>query len=428
MTYEQAIAYVASLAPRGWRLGLDRMEELVQRAGVSDAIGGEAGPRFIHMAGTNGKGSVTAYLQSMMVESGYQTGAFFSPYVYDIRERVQLGRHMISKADLVRLTEVLKPIEESFADTDFGGVTEFEFKTALGFKYWKEHSCDWVALEVGLGGRLDATNVVTPRASVVVSIGLDHTSILGNTHAEIAYEKAGVVKHGIPVVVGQLLPEAMEVVEREAEIHEAPIWRYGREVQVELEISGRHFKIHTPARTHDNLRPGLVGKMQIHNMALAVAAFDASGAYRDEKAVHKGTRTASLPGRFERRVYHGCDVVLDGAHNVEAATVLADTLEQEFPTRRVVLVTGMVAGHEPARFYKPLAHLVDVAHVSPIAFHRALPPDEVATALMGEPFEVRSHVSASEALTAAHEDAGEGGLIVVTGSFYLVGEIARLLH
>src|SRR5205085_4767330 len=128
------------------------MQAFVERAGLTDALGAPGGPQFIHVAGTNGKGSVTAYLQSILSEAGYRTGAFFSPFVYDPRERVQFGREHISKQDLARLTEELIPIAESFSDTDFGGITEFEFKTALGFLYWKQRQCDWVALEVGLGG------------------------------------------------------------------------------------------------------------------------------------------------------------------------------------------------------------------------------------------------------------------------------------
>jgi dihydrofolate synthase/folylpolyglutamate synthase len=334
---------------------------------------------------------------------------------------------MISRNDLARLTCDLMPIAESFTSTDFGGVTEFEFKTALGFAYWRERACDWVALEVGLGGRLDATNVVTPRASVIVSIGLDHTGILGDTHAEIAFEKAGVVKPGVPVVVGQMVPAALEVIEREAANRNAPLWLYGREVSVEPDRGGRHFAVHTPCRSHPNLRPGLVGKMQVHNMALAVAAFDAAEGFCDERAVHKGVRAAFVPGRFEKRFFGGSEVVLDGAHNVEAAIVLSETLEDQYPGREIVLVTGMVAGHDPSKFYEPLAHLVREAHVAPINFHRALPPGDVALELNDQVPSVQTHPSVSDALSAAVDAAQDGALIVVTGSFYLVGEAGALI-
>jgi dihydrofolate synthase / folylpolyglutamate synthase len=210
MDYQQAQDYIASLAQRGWRLGLDRMTEFAARADLVGSLGDGDSPKFIHVAGTNGKGSVTAMLQSCLVDQGHRTGAFFSPYVVDPRERIQFGREMISKEDLAAIATKLMPIGESLSETEFGGVTEFEFKTAMGFEYWKQKECDWVALEVGLGGRLDATNIITPASSAIVSISYDHVSILGETLAEIAREKAGVIKPGRPVVVGEMPDEAFE--------------------------------------------------------------------------------------------------------------------------------------------------------------------------------------------------------------------------
>ena len=151
--YEQAMAYIAELAPRGWRLGLDRMEEFINLSGSLNQNITQK-PKFIHIAGTNGKGSTTAMVQSCLVEQGYATGAFYSPYVVEPRERIQFGRDMISEEELSKIWEYLAPISEKLNDSEFGGVTEFEFKTAIGFEYWKRKPCDFVALEVGLGGRL----------------------------------------------------------------------------------------------------------------------------------------------------------------------------------------------------------------------------------------------------------------------------------
>ncbi|MCH7945095.1 MAG: bifunctional folylpolyglutamate synthase/dihydrofolate synthase, partial [Armatimonadetes bacterium] len=186
LSFDDAVARLGDLRRRGWRLGLDRMQEYVRRLGLQDKLGQPGGPKFIHVAGTNGKGSVVAFLQSMLVEQGFKTGAAYSPYVYDIRERVQLGRKLISKSDFARLAVRLLDVGEDLERTELGGPTEFELKTALGFAYWAEQGAEWVALEVGLGGRLDATNVVDPAASIIVSIGLDHTHILGETLSEIA--------------------------------------------------------------------------------------------------------------------------------------------------------------------------------------------------------------------------------------------------
>lgn len=419
VTYEEALAYIASLAPRGWRLGLDRMQAFAERAGLTDALGAGGGPQYLHVAGTNGKGSVTAYLQSLMVEGGFRTGAFFSPFVYTPRERVQLGRELISKADLARLTDSLRPIAESFSDTPFGGITEFEFKTALGFQYWKEKACEWVALEVGLGGRLDATNVVTPRASAIVSIGLDHTSILGHTVEEIAYEKAGVIKPGVPVVVGEVAPSVDAVIQRCADEISSPVWRLGRDVV------WKEGRVSTPAATYSGLMPGIPGAMQEHNLALAVGTMNAAGLTPTEGQARRGAQLAYAPGRFEQVSYRGTTVLLDGAHNPAAAKVLMDGLERVLGSgEQVTLVTNMVAGHDPADFYREIAPVVSSAHVVPIDFHRALPVEETGAAIRPLVPKVSTYERLGDGLDAAVD---EGRTVLVTGSFYLVGEVGKAL-
>ena len=423
MDFDAACLYLESLAPRGWRMGLDRMQELCRRAGLSDALGGETGPRYLHVAGTNGKGSVTAFLQSVLAASGHNAGAFFSPYVYDIRERIQVGGAKISREDFARHIEALNPHAESLAETEFGGATEFEVKTAAGFRHWREAGCAWVALEVGLGGRLDATNVISPDASAIVSIGLDHTHILGDTYAAIAYEKAGVIKPGVPVVVGEMPPEALEVVEREACERGAAVWRVGREVAYEAQ-TGAMWRVCTPAGALDGLVPGLQGAMAPHNMSVALAMLHAAAIPLDEDAARQGCTHTRLPGRFEHAAWRGRPVILDGAHNAEAAEVLARTLAHREPGKRVHLVLGMTRGHAPAGFFEPLRGCVEAVHLAPFGFHRAQSPEEVAVGLPGVASTV--HGTALEALDAACE-APEDALVLVTGSFYLVGELGRLM-
>lgn len=428
MTYEEALDYIASLAPRGWRLGLDRMQALVDRAGLQDSLGAPRGPQYIHVAGTNGKGSVTAYLQNLMVESGARTGAFFSPFVHDPRERVQFGRDLISEADLARLTETLMPVAESFSGTEFGGVTEFEFKTALGFLYWKEKKCDWVALEVGLGGRLDATNVVTPRSSVIVSIGLDHTAILGNTVEEIAYEKAGVIKPGVPVVVGQMPPGALQTIEAYAKEMGAPVWRFGREVQLVAGGPGA-FTVTTPAGSLQDVQPGIRGHWQPHNVALAIAAAQAAGLNLEPSATRRAIQATTAPGRWEVQRALGVEFLFDGAHNEDAAKALALSLAANYPKdHRFVLVTNMVAGHDPVKFYSPLAPYIQSAHVVPIDFHRALTPEQTKAALDPLMPCVTAYDSVQDGLWEAVADSKNGRSVLVTGSFYLVGEVRRALR
>ncbi|HWD37928.1 MAG TPA: folylpolyglutamate synthase/dihydrofolate synthase family protein [Fimbriimonas sp.] len=423
MTYAQAVEAIAALEPRGWRLCLDRMWEFCRRAGLEDALGAPGGPQFIHVAGTNGKGSTTAFVESILVAHGYHTGGFYSPYVVDYRERFQLDGHLIPKELLAQLTQELLPIGESLAETDFGGVTKFEFEAGLGFLFWKRSKCDWVALEVGLGGRLDATNVVTPRCSVIVSIGLDHVSILGDTLSRIAVEKAGIIKPGIPVVVGEMEPGALEAIEQRAMECQSEIWRFGQEIRLE-----DGWSVVTPAGRHDGLMPSLEGVMQPHNMALAVASLDAAGVPLNDTFLAKGVREAFAPGRFQLVRYQGSQVVLDGAHNRDAGVALLRSIDKRFGNRPWRLVTNMLSGHDPLEFYELFRGRVRSVDLAPIDFVRATPVDVAAKLLEGMLPNIRTHASSLEAYQTACNEAASDDLVVVTGSNYLVGDILRAIR
>ncbi|MCS7066293.1 MAG: Mur ligase family protein, partial [Fimbriimonadales bacterium] len=218
MTCEQAIAYIQSLTLYGWRLGNARMEALLERLGNPHQR-----LRVVHITGTNGKGSTTALVASILKEAGYRVGAYFSPYVFDFRERILIDGEPIAPERLVEGVQRCQPLIEQLRDTEYGQVTEFELKTALAFWAYAQGSVDFAVMEVGLGGRLDATNVVIPAVSVIVSVGLDHTDRLGPTHRDIAYEKAGIVKPGRPVVSGVLHPDAQAMVEAVVRRRGAPL-------------------------------------------------------------------------------------------------------------------------------------------------------------------------------------------------------------
>lgn len=432
MTYDESVDYLSSLVGRGWRLGLDRMRRFCSEAGVSTALGGPGGPQFVHVTGTNGKGSVTAFLQSMMVEAGHRTGGYYSPYVYDLRERIQYGRRMIGKVEFADAATEVRVAAERMEETDLGGVTEFEFKTAVGFRYWQKMACRWVALEVGIGGRLDATNVVDPAASVIVSIGLDHAQVLGDTREKIAFEKAGIVKPGRPSIVGEVEEGPLEVIRAVARERGSPLWEFGRHILVQKDAEG--WTVTTPAGACSGLRPGLVGPIQVHNMSLAVAAMMASGACTDRGALRRGARSTRIPGRFERRVFVSGGstrtAILDGAHNPEAAAVLADAVRRLYPGRKVVLLTGMLTGHEPGPFVDPFDGVLKAVHVAPIDYHRAIDPRELSKILssrVSPPVPVFDHSDPQASLAAAQNDTGDEDVLLVAGSFYLVGAIGPLL-
>jgi dihydrofolate synthase/folylpolyglutamate synthase len=419
MTYQEALDYISSLAPRGWRLGLDRMEEFARRASLLPSD-----QKFIHVAGTNGKGSTTAMIQSALTEQGLRSGSFFSPYVVDPRERVQIGREMISPQLLAEITEYLRPIGESLSETEFGGVTEFEFKTAIGLECWKRAECEYVALEVGLGGRLDATNVITPVSSAIVSIGLDHVQILGNTVEEIAFEKAGILKPGRPGIVGEVSPEVLRVIEARASEVGAPLWRVGFEVRYEVQTSGK-VRVTTP-QSEILLEPSLFGLVQQHNSAVAYAALELAGAVRNPQAVQLGFSTATIPGRYQRISRRDQEWILDGAHNPDSALVLAEMLVQD-RKKDLICLTGMLQGHSPEEFYPTLSRFVREFWVVPVDNPRSMTPPALAAILDSMGLKTRTFESTAAAIEAADcaEDT-EGYL--VSGSFYAVGEIMRLLR
>jgi dihydrofolate synthase/folylpolyglutamate synthase len=350
-----------------------------------------------------------------------KAGAFYSPFVKDYRERIQSEGHWISKDDLVRCSDELFHSVDRFGESEYGGITKFEFEAAMGFKYWGDQRCEWVALEVGLGGRLDATNVVVPKCAVIVSIGMDHVAILGDTVEAIAFEKAGIIKAGIPVVVGELPTGAMEVVDKVATNLGCDQWRFGHEIFLN-ETSGG-YTVRTPEGEYSHLVPGLIGQKQPHNMALAIAALEASGFQLDPLKVRTGVAEAYAPARFERVTNGGVLFVVDGAHNADAGEALVWTLEHEYGDRSPwVLVANSVTGHDSQLFYKALSGRFDHVFIAPIHSIRAVSVEE-GQAMASEWFEnPQGCTSLREALDAAKDAAGGNGLVVVTGSNYLAGE------
>lgn len=401
------------------------MQEFCRRLGLESYL--EEPDRFIHIAGTNGKGSVTAFVQSLLIEQGMTTGACYSPYVYSVRERIQYRdpssgvASLIGEDDFARLVEEVWAVAGALESTEFQGPTEFEFKTAMGFLHWYQKGAQAVALEVGLGGRLDATNVVTqPACAVVTTIGLDHTQILGSTLAEIAIEKAGIIKPGQPVVVGELAEEAFHAVETIAKVNSAPVWRYGREYVLSYGLDG--YQVTTPNGTYQRLNPGLKGVTQPHNMAVAIAACDAAGFIRDQRKVMHGVGKVTAPGRMQGVIYQGRQFLLDGAHNHDAAVALAQSCQGR---GNICLLTGMLEGHAAGEFYDPLSQLADEAHFVPIQFHRARNPHDLDQESGFLFRKALAHSSVAEGIKACLESQAD--LILVTGSFYLVGEVGRMI-
>ncbi len=425
MTFPEAVAIIDSCQGRGWRLDLDRMHALVKLAGLESCLGPDS-PEFLHVAGTNGKGSVTATLQSLLTAQGHLAGGYFSPYVYRITERIQLGNREITEEDFALAVESLLPAASAMEKTPLEGPTEFEFKTAMGFWCWAHRRANWVALEVGLGGRLDATNIVHPRACSIVSIGWDHMAILGDTLGKIAAEKAGILKPGVPAVVGRVDPEAEASIRRVGREVGAPLHFLGQELRYQTD--GISFEIEIGESSFKGLKPKLKGAKQMENAAVAVATAWLGGALHDPGLIQAGLDQTRIPGRFEQRKLGPVQIILDGAHNLDSAEVLRETLAAE-GIEKVVLITNMLEGHEIEPFYRSLRDGVERVVVSPIDFYRARDPHQTAESLAQLGFHAEATTDPGDALDRGLRHAEALGIpLLVTGSFYLVGEMGRSLR
>ncbi len=425
MDFDEALAYMDGRLRLGVKLGNERFLALLHRLGDP-----QGRLRVVHIAGTKGKGSTAAMAASVLQAAGHTVGMYLSPYVYDVRERIQIGGEMISRADFARWVSVIRPHVEALEATEHGPTTEFELKTAVGLCYFAERAVDYAVLEVGLGGRLDATNVVSePLVTVITNIGLDHTELLGETLGEIAGEKAGIVKPGVPCVTGVPVGgEAWQVIARICSERGAPLIPIPPPVTA---VGG--LTLSTPRRTLTGIHLELRGAFQAMNAAAALCALDAIAEtalppLTDEAARH-GLETAWVPGRLEE-VHSRPTVVMDVAHNELSAQVLAAALRDQYGAdgRRMTLVVGLSRLHDPEPFLAPLAAHRPALLIATQPAFRPRPASDVAEAARHHGILNVQTVESSvaDAVRSALSQSGPGDLICVTGSFYTVGDVPPL--
>ncbi len=404
---------------------LERMRDLMALLGNPQ----EKYP-ILHVAGTKGKGSTSALMASALTAAGYRCGLYTSPHLQDYVERIQINGLPISHDELVELVGQVKP-----AVAKIPLLTTFEITTAIGFLCFAQKNVDAAVIEVGLGGRLDATNVVTPRVSVITSLSYDHMAVLGNTLTQIAGEKAGIIKPGVPVVSSPQVDEALAVLEKVAVERNAPLTLVGRGVTFKasghsldgqsLVVSPlfvtRHSSLFTPESVI--LRIPLLGRYQIENAATAYAALKASGLNVSDEAIQKGFAEVQWPCRFEI-VRREPPVILDSAHNIDSAEKLLQALEDYFPNRPVILIYGASEDKDvPGMFaaWKPRLSLI----IATKADHpRALEPEQLLGLAQqaGVPAEAVTPVEA--ALTRALElSAKDGNIVLSAGSMFVTAEV-----
>ncbi|HSL04800.1 MAG TPA: folylpolyglutamate synthase/dihydrofolate synthase family protein [Nitrospiraceae bacterium] len=416
MTYSSAVAYLYRLQKHGIKLGLETITALTVRLGMP-----QSRYRTLHIAGTNGKGSTAAMVAAMLQAEGYRVGLYTSPHLVEFRERIRVNGEMIAESQVAQLTEQL----QAFCQPDLSP-TFFEYTTAMAFQHFADSGVNIAVLEVGLGGRFDATNVVTPMACAVTTIALDHQEYLGNTCSSIAFEKAGIIKPGVPVVLGRLDDDAWRTIERVARERHAPVFRINENFHTEGETPQR-FSYRGLGMQYDGLTCALDGRHQLDNAACALALLEAAapqGIAVTAGAVRAGLRAVNWAGRLEV-VDRRPTILLDGAHNPAAATALADFLthtDHSHQSRPVVLVLGMMRDKDHRGFVEPLRGLVDEVVLTQADLPRSATAQELQASigdLLPHP-----HVapSLSDAMALARQLATPEGLVCVTGSLMLVGE------
>ncbi len=425
--YQQALDYIYSFidyerepGPRSrTTYDLRRVEELLGRIGSPHLK-----VRSVHIAGTKGKGSVAAMIASALTTAGYSTGLYTSPHLHVYNERIRIDGRLVSNEELVALVDRLKPeVEAVNRKATYGRLTTFEVTTALGFMHFASQGVDFQVLEVGLGGRLDATNVILPEVCVITSISFDHMDVLGNTLAEIAVEKAGIIKRGSVVVTSPLVDEANKVIEEACLNCEAELIRVGSDVtwrslgfepdRQSLQVKGRlgSYQLSIP----------LLGQYQLDNAAAAVAAMEVlaeKGFHVSADSIANGLAKVSWEGRLQTLSHHPL-LVVDGAHNADSARKLRQALEQYFSFDRAILIIGLSADKNVAGIISELLPLFDKVIVT-----RSIHPRAMATAPIVAEFdrhgvEARETDDISVALPLALSLAGDKDMICVTGSLFV---------
>lgn len=423
--YREAVGYLDSLLE--WRdptLPIRRTRHLLERLGnPQDDL------KVFHVGGTSGKGSVATFIDEILHAAGFRVGVSTKPYLQVPIERVRIGDLYMSTGELAELVARMKPHAEAMRET-WGAPRYLEFWAALAYLYLAQQQVDFAVVEVGMGGRYDYTNVITPVTSVITTVDHDHTLLLGNSIREIAHHKAGIVKRGVPVVTAERKPEALAVIEQECLEQEARLVRVGRDVRAKvkrMDRTGAQFDV-LGETTYRDLNINLLGPHQVTNAATAVAAIDAFSAHHGvevpEQAVRDGLEATFLPGRLEV-VQQAPLVVLDAAHNVSKIEALVESLEALFSWERLIIVLGVLADKDAAAMAKQVAALADlvIATTPVVAWKQALDPQLLAEYVSKHGVQTVVRAEPLEAVEHALSIAGDGDLVCATGSLYLIGKI-----
>jgi len=422
MDYQDTLRYLFSLERFGMVFGLENITRLTHVLGNP-----QEKLKTVHIAGTNGKGSVACLIASVVHKAGYRVGLYTSPHLISFTERITINGFPIAWGEVVRLTDLLRERvrDHSIPET----YTFFDFTTAMALYYFAHQGVDLAVMEVGLGGRLDSTNIIRPLVTVITNVSLEHTQVLGDTLEAIAWEKAGVIKTRVPVVSGAVQPDVVACIEKICHDHEAPLYLRGRDFDGGdkgsglLSFRGRRWGM-------ENVTLGLAGRFQMTNAALSLAALEVleEGGYRFERdAICRGLAEARWPGRLE--IISGTPtLLLDGAHNPAAAATLRGVLLEDFDYPYVTLMVGIMEDKDADAILRELVPLADNVVVIQPRMARAKPAE--ALAMVARRYargKIEVIPASGEALTYVQTHTPKNGLVVVTGSLFTVGEVRAQL-
>lgn len=412
---------------------LDRMRLFLERLGNP-----QKGLKYVHVTGTNGKGSTVAMLRSMLMAAGLDVGSFTSPFITRFNERIALNAQPISDEDLTRLARKVEPVVQQLdQELPTGGPTEFEIDTAIMFCYFAEKQPDLVLLEVGIGGLYDSTNVITPLVSVITTVSWDHMKYLGDTLAKIAHQKAGIIKRGVPVVIGQLPPSALQVITKEATEKNAKIYELGKDFSaqkinqnaIKAEIIYDGGQLH-----HFRSTLGLAGDYQVENAAIAITTVQIVltklGIPVIVADLKKGLAMTQWPGRMETVIDEPL-VLLDGAHNLPGMQALVKTIRDDFSDREVYVLVAILADKQYELMLGELASLGNV-HLMVTNFAGPGPkrPSANLTTTIGE-FKTKHPIQVAEnwqtGFVKLSQELMADDVMIITGSLYFVSEVRKNL-
>lgn len=428
MSYSDTIDYLYGLQKYGIKLGLEKTGAIVSLLGNP-----HKSFRSLHVAGTNGKGSVSAMLSSILAAHGHRVGLFTSPHLASFTERIRVGRQEITEEEVIALTSEIRQ-ELSQATPRLPEPTFFEFVTAMAFLYFRRKGVQWAVIETGMGGRLDATNILEPDVCVITKVGLDHREFLGDTLTAIAAEKAGIIKPGVPVVCAWQDNDAERVLRTTAAERSSQLLMYGKDFSGKLTacgLEGVTFDYNDSFRTITDLHTPLPGKHQLSNACLAVRAaslaLEAELRHLRVSALREGLSSTRWRGRLDM-VGRVPDIMIDGAHNPDAARALAEFIKEHLGDREIILVMGIMADKDMDGIMRPLLPLAsEIVFTSP-NYGRAASAQALSGLALSMGFPATTSSSVKEAIdTAVALSARPSALILITGSFYTIGEAMEIL-